>query len=119
MQIEEQVTLENLGRGAAMELFQTELGNVIRNIMDPNTKPEAVRAITLKVKIKPSDKRTMCRVETTCESRIAPTRPHETTIYVGLDRGAAVATEYDPEQMRLNFPAEEQTNVKQFAGAAK
>lgn len=119
MQIEEQVTLENLGHGAAAELFQNELGVVIRNIMDPNTKPDAVRTITLKMKIKPSEKRTMCAVDISCESKVAPTRPHETTMYVGLDRGAAVATEYDPEQMRLSFPEreEETNNIRQFAGA--
>lgn len=119
MQVEEQVTLENLGHGAAAELFQAELGNVIRNIMDPNTKPDAVRTITMRMKIRPSEKRTMCSVALSCESKIAPTRPHETTMYVGLDRGAAVATEYDPEQMRLSFPEEQTGNIKQFAGAAK
>lgn len=103
MQINDQVTLENLGHGAAAELFQVELGNVIKNIMDPNTKADAVRSITLKMKIKPSEKRTMCAVEISCDSKIAPSRPYESTMYVGLERGAAVATMYDPEQMRLSF----------------
>ena len=82
--------------------------------MDPNTKPDAVRSITLKMKIKPTDKRTMCAVEISCESKIAPTRPHESTMFVGLDNDAAVATEYDPDQMRIPFPEAkpEQTTTK-------
>lgn len=35
------MNLENLGNGAAAELFENELSNVIANILDPNTKPDA------------------------------------------------------------------------------
>ena len=34
----EKVTLDNLGFGAAAEMFQAELEKVIFNIADPNTK---------------------------------------------------------------------------------
>ena len=46
MKSEKQVTLENLGHGAAMEMFQAELRNVVANIVDPNTRAEAVRSMT-------------------------------------------------------------------------
>jgi hypothetical protein len=117
MQVNEQVTLDNLGHGAAAELFQNELGVVIRNIMDPNTKADAARSITLKMKIKPSEKRTVCAVEISCESRVAPTRPHESTMFVGLDGGAAVATEYDPQQLSIPYPEPqtERPEIKRLA----
>jgi nitrogen fixation protein FixH len=104
MRTEERVNLENLGHGAASEMFQKELENVIFNIVDPNTKPEAVRSVTLKLKVKPSKERTMCSVELTCESKLAPSLPHETTMFVGVEHGEAVASEYDPNQMRIPFP---------------
>ena len=36
----EQISLANLKGGAALELFDFELQNVLENIMDPNTKAE-------------------------------------------------------------------------------
>ncbi len=33
------VTLDNLGHGAARELFERELTAVLENILDPNTPP--------------------------------------------------------------------------------
>lgn len=62
MRQEQNVKLENLGCGAAAEMFQKELENVIANICDPNTKPDAVRTVTLKVKIKPGKDRSLCQV---------------------------------------------------------
>lgn len=104
MKTEEYVNLQNLGHGAAAELFQTELQNLIFNIMDVNTKPEAVRSVTLKLKVKPSKERTMCAVEISCESKLAPVMPFESTLFVGIERGEAVATEYNPNQQRIPFP---------------
>ena len=98
------VTLENLGNGAAAEMFQAELNNVIFNIMDPNTKPDALRSVTLKMKVKPSKERTMCSVEIACESRLAPSLPFESTLFVGIEHGEATATEYNPNQQRIPFP---------------
>ena len=45
---EEKLTLSNLGNGAAVELFGIELRRVLKDVMDPNTDPKAVREITLK-----------------------------------------------------------------------
>ena len=104
MRTEERVSLENLGHGAAAELFQTELQNVIFNVMDPNTKPDAARSITLKLKVKPSKERTMCAVEIACESKLAPSLPFESTLFVGIEHGEAVASEYNPNQQRIPFP---------------
>ena len=104
MRTEERVSLENLGHGAAAEMFQTELQNVIFNIMDVNTKPDAARSITLKLKVKPSKERTMCSVEISCESKLAPVMPFESTLFVGVEHGEAVASEYNPNQQRIPFP---------------
>lgn len=41
MSKKEMVTLENLGGGAASEMFSDSLEKVIENIINPNTKPVA------------------------------------------------------------------------------
>jgi hypothetical protein len=103
MRQQQNVTLENLGHGAAAEMFQKELENVIANIVDPNTKPDAVRTITLKMKVKPGKDRGLCSVEIACDCKVASVQPFETAMYVGMEHGVAAATEYAPQQANL-FP---------------
>ncbi len=107
----ETVTLENLGRGAAAEMFQAELEKLAMNIMDPNTKADALRAITLKLKVRPAGDRMSCTVEISCDSKLAPAAPLETMLFVGQEQGRAVVTEYNPDQMQI-FPEVEPTKVK-------
>lgn len=59
---EVKLNLDTLQGGAARELFEIELQKVLRNIADPNTKPDAVRKLTLEVTIKPNEKRSMLYV---------------------------------------------------------
>lgn len=126
---QDQVKLENLGHGAAAEMFGVELARVIANIADPNTKPDAVRGVTLKLKIKPNKDRNFCAVEIHCDSKVAPSQPFESQMYVGMDKGKGVATEYNPNQGGLTVTNDEgQTvdvrtgqvvDIKSAAGAGK
>ena len=96
MKTEQYVRLENLGKGAVEEMFQAELDRAVANISDPNTKAETARTITIKMKIKPNKDRSLCAVEVGCNTALAPVRPFETSIMVGMDRGKGVASEYSP-----------------------
>lgn len=98
----ENIELGSLGAGAAAELFQAELERVIANVIDPNTKAEAVRSITLKLSIKPDKKtRSMCSLAIDCSSRLAPSLPFESHLFVGMENGQPVSSEYNPAQGRL------------------
>lgn len=102
MSKQEIITLENLGGGAAAEMFEESLAKVIENVVNPNTKPETTRSITLCMKVKPGKKqRTLCVVELSCVEKLAPVMPFETAIFVGMDNGVAEATEYAPDQGKL------------------
>lgn len=104
MSKKEYVGLENLGYGAAEELFQDELAKVIKNINDPNTKADAKRTITLKVTLKPNENRSMCLSEISCDSKLATSRPFQTQIYVGVDgKGNALASEVEPPDQQSLF----------------
>ena len=107
----ETVTLENLGHGAASEMFGAELEKVVANIMDPNTQANAIRAITLKLKFRPDMNRKTCMVEISCDSKLATAVPFGSTLFVGMEQGKAVVTEYAPEQRQM-FPEVEPTKVK-------
>ena len=109
----EQVALETLGFGAAAEMFQAELEKVVFNIADPNTKPELKRNITLKLVVKPTKDRSMCAVEIHCDSKLAPVLPFESTMFVGVEHGVAVASEYNPQQQSLFSEPEPASVVEQ------
>lgn len=107
----EMVTLDNLGGGAASEMFHDSLEKVIENVVNPNTKPDAVRSITLKMKVKPDKKqRTLCVVELSCEEKLAAVMPFETAMFVGMENGVAAATEYAPQQATLFDESQEKPN---------
>lgn len=72
----EDVTLSNINKGAAEELFQAELERVIENIGDVNTEPDAVRKILVEIAIKPNKDRDLAAVAVSCKSKLAPMRPH-------------------------------------------
>jgi hypothetical protein len=95
------VTLETLAGGAAVELFNTELGRVVKNIADPNTKASAVRKVVLEVTIKPDDTRELGQVNVQATVKLAPLRPATTRLFFGKHQGRLVAVEHDPRQAGL------------------
>lgn len=99
------LTLDNLGLGAARELFQNELDKVLENILDPNTPATAKRSVALSVTIVPNEDRSECGIQIEATSKIAPYKGAGGVIFVGRKDGRAVATSYDARQMTLGFDA--------------
>ena len=106
----ENVSLQNLARGAVVERFDDALRSVLDNIMDPNTGLTA-RTITLKVKIKPDQNRDFGGVSVDCDTKLAPPTPLGTKIFIGRDKTGPVATELDPKQPGLPGVAEPKAPV--------
>ena len=111
---EQTVSLDTLGQGVAIEKFHDELTKVLDNILDPNTPPTAKRQITLTVTFKPDEDRSFAHTRIETSSKLAPTKPVGTAIYIGRHAGQAIATERDSRQMKL--PDE---NVLTMKGGAK
>lgn len=110
------VSLANLGRGGAIERFDDEFQRALENVLDPNT-GESARTVTLKVKMKPNADRTWCSVDVSCSASLASAKPFATQIFVGKQRGKAIASEYNPEQLKL--PVEEPTPLREVNGAGR
>jgi hypothetical protein len=92
-------------------MFDTELQRVLDNIMDPNT-THAARTVTLQVKIKPDNNRGIGSVEIGVSAKLAAAVPVTSQFYLGVDRGKAVAYEYNPEQLRLGLEASNAPGIK-------
>jgi hypothetical protein len=102
---EKGVSLETIANGAVVERFNDELLKVLENIQDPNTDATAARTITLKVTLKPSEDRDMAGVDISCTSKTAAPVTIGTKLFLGVGPQGAIATEYHPQQVRMNFDA--------------
>lgn len=97
------VSLETLGGGAVMEKFEEALKEVLENIDDPNTSPEAAREINIKLKIKPNKNfpRELGEYSVQVTTKTAPTKDFGGVLYFATDGGEFVATEKDQKQTNL------------------
>lgn len=93
-----EITLESVGRGAAVQLFAREFEKVLQNIQDPNTDPEEVRQISITVKVKPNKNRDEAQARVAVTSKLASFRPVEERMFMGEQDGQLVAVAFDPKQ---------------------
>lgn len=112
MEQQDPIKLETLAGGAALERFDYELQRVFENIMDPNTRPDLVRNVTLKVTFRPNKDRNFGPVTIEAAAKLAPLEGHTTQAYFGRDaQGNPTAVEHNPEQYKLFDEAQRQDNV--------
>src|SRR5262245_24731881 len=105
------LTLSNIGRpktedgkiGAAEELFDHALQDVLANINDVNPDAEAKRTIGLQFVFVPQNDRTTVDVQIQVATKLAGVIKAQTRIYVGKNKGEFFAVEDDPKQMLLGL----------------
>ena len=64
-----------MARGAFQERVDYEMGRVVDNILDLNTKATAKRKITLTIELTPDDERQTISVAVQAKATLAPTNP--------------------------------------------
>lgn len=97
------VTLTELADGAAIELFQKALDDVLRSIADPNTDHKAKRTIRLEFVFGTNEDRNVSDVEVKCKTSLPGVKGVHTIVYIGKDQGQLVAVE-QPRQTDM-FPS--------------
>jgi len=110
------VTLTSLADGAALELFQSELDRVLRNIQDPNTDSTVVRKVTLEVTFHPDEQREVGDVRVKASAKLAGLKGARTRVFFGRHKGQLVATEYNPKQAGL---FDEKAELREVAAGKK
>lgn len=95
------VSLVTICGGAAAEVFEREFAEVLKNIDDPNTAPEANRKITLQFDIKPMPDRSGASVTFSCGSKLAPVAIVKSTLFLHRDGGALKAYSADVRQQTI------------------
>ena len=107
-----QLSLGNICRGAALEVFDRELGLVLDNIHDVNCEAEDKRTIILEVEFRPFKDRSGAKTIIKCKSKLAGVEPVEGNAFIIQRHGELVAVPYDPQQEELFAEVPKEENRK-------
>ncbi len=114
-QLDKKSILE-MSMGAILERVDYEMGKVVENILDPNTKATAKRKITVGLEIIPSADRKTIVVQSVAKSTLCPTEPITTSLFITNEpsTGEMVVAEMTPQvpgQYSLDGSVQEQPKV--------
>lgn len=113
-QLDKKSILE-MSMGAILERVDYEMGKVIDNILDLNTKPNGKRKITVSLELIPSADRRTITVQTTAKSALVPTDPVTTSLFITNQPGSGemVVAEMVPQVPgQVAFDGSEQAQPK-------
>lgn len=98
MNEEARTSILQMARGAIQERIDYEMAKVIDNILDPNTDATTKRKLTLTIELRPDDNRQTVFVSCGANSKLCPTNPVSTSLYITGDgmNGEVVAVEMVP-----------------------
>ena len=111
-----------MSRGAILERVDYEMGKVIDNILDINTKADAKRKLTITLELTPSSDRQQITVKTTAKTTLTPTDPVTTALYITSNPGTGevVVAEMVPQiagQMDIEGGMQDDPKILKFSKA--
>ena len=117
-QLDKKSILEMAG-GAILERVDSEMGQVIDNIMDPNTKATGKRKITVTLELIPSADRKTIVTNTTAKCALVPTEPVTTSLFITskASTGEMVVAEMVPQvpgQMGMDGREQDAPKILKF-----
>ena len=104
-----------MSMGAILERVDYEMGKVMDNILDPNTKATAKRKISVTLELIPSADRRTITVQSTAKCSLTPTDPVTTSLYItnAPSTGELLVAEMVPQVPgQLALDGEEQDHPK-------
>ena len=109
--------------GAILERVDYEMGRVLENVLDPNTKATAKRKITVGLELVPSADRKTITVLTTAKAALVPTDPVTTSLCItsAPNTGEMVVAEMVPQvpgQIFMDGDEQGQPKILKFARQA-
>ena len=109
--------------GAILERGDYEMGRVLENVLDPNTKATAKRKITVGLELVPSADRKTITVLTTAKAVLVPTDPVTTSLFItsAPNTGEMVVAEMVPQvpgQIFMDGDEQGQPKILKFARQA-
>ena len=106
-----------MARGAFQERVDYEMGRVVDNILDLNTKATAKRKITLTIELTPDDERQTISVAVQAKATLAPTNPVATALCITSDGNGEMVPQI-PGQMNMDGTQQEAPKILKLVQAA-
>lgn len=118
----DKTSILEMSRGAILERTDYEMGKVIDNILDPNTKPDAKRKVTITLELTPDAERKQITVRTVAKATLVPTDAITTSLYITSQpaTGETIVAEMVPQipgQVAFDGGEQEQPKVLNFKRA--
>jgi len=111
----ERKSILEMASGAIQERADYEMVKILDNILDANTKAAKKRTLTITVELIPDDERRQIRINAFAKSKLEPTNPIATSLYLTADgHGEMVAVEMVPQvpgQLGMNGAEQEAPKV--------
>jgi hypothetical protein len=107
-----EININDLAGGALAEKVNIELRKLAANVLDPNTESKATRSVTVKITVKPNEKRQLAETDISVTSALAPSKGIPTSFIFDFDKeGKAVVKElvtdaHDVNQMAFDNSGE-------------
>lgn len=95
------LNIGNICGGAVPELFEHEVGKMLKNVADLNTDPEAKRSITFEFTFKPAPDRKSAVVKLVCKAKNAGVNSVAGSVFMSSAHGEVQAFTEDPRQTNL------------------
>jgi len=108
-----ELNIGNVCGGAVPERFEREVLEVLRNIKDLDTDPEATRSLTLVFKFNASKDRSYVAVEFSINHKDAPVETLAGGLFLRGDRSNVRAYVEDPRQLKIFAGEKSATDSKQ------
>ena len=102
------LSLGSIADGAIVELFDYEWQRIVDDIADATKQPKAVRTLTIKLTVKPTEDRGSGDVEVDVSSKLAKTKAVSGTAYFTSENGRVASYVNDPKQEELISELEEE-----------
>lgn len=117
---EARLSLATLKGGAALELVDEAIQQLLENIVDPNTDAETKRKVTLTITLSPDAEREMMGLGIDVKASFAPRSTVASIAWISHTHDGVIALEHNPHQKRL-FDEEqgEGASVVDIKGGAK
>jgi len=77
----------NIAEGGAVEMFDLEMARVFKNLSNPNRTPDAEREITLTIKFRPTDAKSIIDTKISVKTKLAARRTISTLMHVENGEG--------------------------------
>lgn len=95
---QQNLTLENLKGGAAIEMVNKELERVFSDIADINKKGDSKREVTLKIAFLPSEDARVGGCKISVHSSLGKQKDVTATVFFGYENGKGLAAEQNLNQ---------------------